>query len=201
VLSWIYEILRHWSPLLLHFAAHRRAAGGGPAQSFRPLPGGFGNGSGTLARWIQLKLDGDKRDAARKPNAQPGKQVARKNAVALLAVKEAKLQTLEEQMTRYNPATKADLDAALAPIKRLRVEIAAIKAQFKAGKQVIVLPPVDQVAEDARKRAAVQKMLEGRQQELGEYRAYAKLGGELCEKKKARVAFLQKEIARLQAIP
>jgi hypothetical protein len=32
-------------------------------RDLRPLPGGYGRGSGTLARWIQTNLDRDVKDA------------------------------------------------------------------------------------------------------------------------------------------
>jgi len=114
------------------FPAHWGAPPRIQTRDFRPLPGGYGNGSGTLGRWIQQNLDKDKAGAnttkpVAPPNAANGKEIAQL---------ETRVKQIKNFMARAR-LTKEARDRFLAEIKRLENRIAELN-----GKPQVVRPPV-----------------------------------------------------------
>jgi len=166
-------------------------------RDLRPLPGDYGRGSGTLARWIQKKMTADKKggDPA-KAVVAGANPVAAKKIQAQIAAKEAEIKRLEAGLTTYLPRTKADLDAKLAPIKKLKAEVAALKAKLPAKDKA---GPIGKDKDPEK----VKERLKAREAELAKLRDFmsrARFTKPGLAKKKAEVAALEKEIARLKSI-
>ena len=114
------------------FPAHWGAPPRIQTRDFRPLPGGYGNGSSTLGRWIQQNLDKDKAGSnttkpVAPPNAANGKEITQL---------ETRVNQIKNFMARAR-LTKEARDRFLAEIKRLENRIAELN-----GKPQVVRPPV-----------------------------------------------------------
>jgi len=101
-------------------------------RDLRPLPGGYGMGSGTLARWIQQNLDKDA--AGRKPG---GGANANQAQIGRL---QARVKQIKSFMARAR-LTKKSRERYLGEIKKLEEQIAALQDQSSskpAGKRPAV---------------------------------------------------------------
>merc|ERR1712100_922201 len=74
-------------------------------KDLRPLPGGYGRGSSTLAGWIKNNMDADAR-------GRPSSRVSRINAVEQRVAEEAAAQAEAERRIRVAAANAAEKEAA-----------------------------------------------------------------------------------------
>jgi len=93
-------------------------------RDLRPLPGGYGMGSGTLARWIQQNLDKDA--AGRKPG---GGANANQAQIGRL---QARVKQIKSFMARAR-LTKKSRERYLGEIKKLEEQIAALQDQSSSN--------------------------------------------------------------------
>ena len=89
-------------------------------RDLRPLPGGYGMGSGTLARWIQQNLDKDA--AGRKPGSGANANQAQIDRL------QARIKQIKSFMARAR-LTKKSRERYLGEIDKLEEQIAALKNQ------------------------------------------------------------------------
>ena len=87
-------------------------------RDYRPLPGGYGNGSGTLATWIQKNLDQDAKASADPEKKKPETG----NAVEIRQIEE-KIAAMEELATRARFTAEG--------FKKHQAELAALRERLK----------------------------------------------------------------------
>ena len=88
----------HRAPNGKEFPAHWGPPPRAQTRDLRPLPGGYGQGSGTLATWIQKNLDADAKD----PNRGKGADAANPDLAKVKAALEAWAKTREACMGNYS---------------------------------------------------------------------------------------------------
>jgi len=104
-------------------------------RDFRPLPGGYGNGSSTLAGWISRNMAKDAA-AGRDPNVKPpnvgGNQPPAGANAAEIAKLQARIKQIKSFMARAR-LTKPARDRFLAEIAQLEKRIAELNAKPGVG--------------------------------------------------------------------
>ena len=120
------------------YPAHWGAPPRRQTRDLRVLPGGYGRGSGTLARWIQEKLDKDAKTTGAKPEPLQARPVpAPPIAVEPAANRnQARMAKLEKEIERMKDFARR---ARFTPegLKAHKAKLAALeneRAQLKGGK-------------------------------------------------------------------
>jgi len=103
------------------YPAHWGAPPRNQTRDFRPLPGGYGQGSGTLATWIQKHLDQDA-----KASTHPEKKKPEAGNTEEIRQIEEKIAAMEDLATRARFTAEG--------FKKHQEELAGLRARLKALK-------------------------------------------------------------------
>ena len=106
-------------------------------RDLRPLPGGYGRGSSTLARWIQQNLDEDKKDPNRAKDGNAPKPGANNPEILRLQQEIARMKDFMTR-ARFTPEGLAKFKERLAGLEAKLAELQGAKPQGNKGQRPAV---------------------------------------------------------------